>query len=630
MNMKRLFLMLSIGAVAISMTANPVIYVTPNGSGDGSSWTNAFNNIQTALDAAYASGEYTEVWVAAGTYIVTEAITTQDSVSLFGGFAGTETSIDQRVKASDKPWDFQNRTVIDGANQCRLFSTIQNADTIIEINGIEFVNGHGTDADAPVRLRKNAYLHNCIVRNCYNNTSGGGGCQVYPAADFSGCLFKDNRQADHANGGGGLFINVSSSGYTSMVENCEFCGNSSSIRGAGICIQGDTRVTVKNCRIYNNTCRAADESLLPGAGIFDNTSLTGVVVNNLIYNNTGNNAVYAKSLLFANNTIIDNIGNVYIATANSSSQFINNLMWGNFNDEACTTPTSFSGVAAEMLVANNASYIAPSIDKGWNLKDNIQFSSNVSNGKVSNYEFGVGSGPILDTVPNFIGAVVSGLSKQEQETFAAYLSEFNFNLTAESPCQNAGSEALYEQMVITTTRVDGVRVKDTLYIREYYAEYDMNGLKRPQGGAYDMGAVELPYYQLGFDYDSELGSVLSDEGDILTVDTVLVFAKGQNAIVYIFADEREISKIEKVYAAESVDITDQLSEEGMLIIMVDDAMTLKVTFSEIPQGIENILSSNEPAVIYNIQGMIVDPATTLPTGVYIIRQGAEVHKIFVR
>ncbi len=68
------------------------------GANDGSSWANAFTDLQSALGASTC----TEVWVAGGTYLPTSVATRsatfqlKNGVALYGGFAGTETSRSQR------------------------------------------------------------------------------------------------------------------------------------------------------------------------------------------------------------------------------------------------------------------------------------------------------------------------------------------------------------------------------------------------------------------------------------------------------------------------------------------------------------------------------------------------------
>lgn len=70
-----------------------------NGSNDGSSWVNAFTDLQ---DALAATGYGDEIWVTAGTYRPTDSndrtksFALVEGVELYGGFDGTETSRSER------------------------------------------------------------------------------------------------------------------------------------------------------------------------------------------------------------------------------------------------------------------------------------------------------------------------------------------------------------------------------------------------------------------------------------------------------------------------------------------------------------------------------------------------------
>ena len=71
-----------------------IVRVNPEGNdvNDGSSWPLAKKSVQAAIDAASVQGG--DVWVKAGTYA--EVVTLRSRVHVYGGFAGTETTREQR------------------------------------------------------------------------------------------------------------------------------------------------------------------------------------------------------------------------------------------------------------------------------------------------------------------------------------------------------------------------------------------------------------------------------------------------------------------------------------------------------------------------------------------------------
>ena len=84
------------------LTVTPqILYVKQDATGasNGSSWTDAYTDLQSALSAA-SSGD--EIWVAAGTYKPTAgtdrtiSFELKNGVAIYGGFAGTETLRTQR------------------------------------------------------------------------------------------------------------------------------------------------------------------------------------------------------------------------------------------------------------------------------------------------------------------------------------------------------------------------------------------------------------------------------------------------------------------------------------------------------------------------------------------------------
>lgn len=82
------------------------------GANDGSSWTDALTEVEYALCIAENDPNFTEVWVAQGTYIPLRVTDPNDArsatfallsgLALYGGFDGTETSLAERTGLFDQ------------------------------------------------------------------------------------------------------------------------------------------------------------------------------------------------------------------------------------------------------------------------------------------------------------------------------------------------------------------------------------------------------------------------------------------------------------------------------------------------------------------------------------------------
>ena len=92
-------------------TAGPLyVNASATGNNDGTSWSNGFTNLQSAFSSVSNNGE---IWIAKGTYI--PHITDKErnfkvnrrNLKIYGGFAGTENNLGDRVRGA-------NETILSG------------------------------------------------------------------------------------------------------------------------------------------------------------------------------------------------------------------------------------------------------------------------------------------------------------------------------------------------------------------------------------------------------------------------------------------------------------------------------------------------------------------------------------
>ncbi|GLR17304.1 beta propeller repeat protein [Portibacter lacus] len=157
--------------------------VTSNGI--GCSWETAYKYLQDAIDAAEFSGTTTELWLKEGTHKpgkegegVTRFITfeTEESVSIYGGFNGSETLLSQRDPAS-------NVTILSGDigiqnnsadNIFNIFT--HRTEKHLLIDGIIIEEGEETSGNdwsgAAIWNTGKMTIRNCILRNNHATSVG--------------------------------------------------------------------------------------------------------------------------------------------------------------------------------------------------------------------------------------------------------------------------------------------------------------------------------------------------------------------------------------------------------------------------------------------------------------------------
>lgn len=577
-------LILSIGLLLGAMSLNAgVVYVAPNAVGDstGSSWDNAMENIQMAINKAKEdeTGQ-TVVWVKAGTYNIPVTIALKDSVSIYGSFAGTETSIEDRAMvAGGQPWEFANPTIINGGDSIScLNAPIKEYVQPIVIDG--FILEHGeaiANCGGAIRMRPNMTLTRSILRNNHNAKAGGGAALV-DAGYITYCLFENNSQEQDKNGGGAIHANTIENQET-HIEHCVFRGNTSTIRGGAINYQGKGKNYIDACTFYNNTARDAKGVLVAGGALHDNGGNGfGYVTNCLIYNNTGQTSAKVQPGKFNNNTVVYNVGNVYVNKAVGAVEVCNNIVWACFTDETEATPTSLGGVAgSNVLALNNYTYNPIPTDKGWKLSvdaevanSNVEFASNKTNG---DFEVAEGAekpegkclvGPHFVKVPTFVGAIPADMAEADKEVSLAELAAADFHIKRQSALLNAGTDSAF-------------------------VEADHDGNNRPQGPRADVGAYELPYHPVVVPaYNAKEGTISNEKGLELN-DTTLYAVDGSTLRFFIINADLEVPYLVQTVAStngglifdgEKTNVTDSIdAEESILDLTIVEPIKLEVVWT---------------------------------------------------
>ncbi|HPP55267.1 MAG TPA: right-handed parallel beta-helix repeat-containing protein [Anaerohalosphaeraceae bacterium] len=261
-----------------------IIYVNRNatGSNAGTSWENAYVDLQDAIARINKCGG-DQIWVAGAIYspgnATTDTFTIPAGVSVYGGFAGNETSIDQRdIEAYP--------TILSGY----INSTLQN-ETIVTMGNESLLDGFTV---------KEGERRGVLGQN----------------ADFaiSNCTIEDIQQYGIYATGGNVSVNWS------VIQKNEYDG----IYHLG---NNAKTLTVENCRVSENGQH----------GIYARLSIPVIRNSQISLNGTENSASYGLYLFYPrsgyaiyNNTIVYNANyGVYAVDPNAVVDIRNCVLWGN-------------------------------------------------------------------------------------------------------------------------------------------------------------------------------------------------------------------------------------------------------------------------------------------------------------
>ena len=379
-----------IATATTPLHAQRILAVANNatGLGNGSSWNDAYTDLQPALAAA-VSGD--EIWVRTGAYYPgavgsrTATFALKNGVRLYGGFTGSETSREQRDPA-------RNETILSGDlsrnDQANFVNYAENSYHVVTGSGTDatavldgFViqagnasgstslynsgagmkNDHGSPtvancvfranlgkvAGALLNLAASPVLTNCVFSNNVAQSTFARGGAIYNTAGsapyFSDCSFVTNRALSVGSvvsgiDGGAVFIEAAA---PAAFVRCTFAANRSATTepnaatgGAVSSLSGG--VTFQQCAFWNNSSGAGGAVWNGGTNFsFVNCAFGGNLAASggalLNFSSTGALA----GCTFAGNFASD--GGGVLNDLNSQAQIRNCILWSNIATNATTT-----------------------------------------------------------------------------------------------------------------------------------------------------------------------------------------------------------------------------------------------------------------------------------------------------
>jgi hypothetical protein len=221
--------------------------------GDGSSWDSAFTSIG---DALFRSSASSEIWVGKGTYF--EGLALEPGLRLYGGFAGTETTVEERIQGA-------NSSIVDATGLRAPAIDCYGTEGVI-VNGFKLTHGYEgihfqnvlsatvsdcsitassyrspgegqgifCDNSAPILIR-------CLISE---NQNAGVYCLNGSSPRLSNCLIVRNETIQTA----ALFARDS----TPELDNCTIASNLSGDRTPVALRLIDSSAKLSNCIVWND------------------------------------------------------------------------------------------------------------------------------------------------------------------------------------------------------------------------------------------------------------------------------------------------------------------------------------------------------------------------------------------
>ena len=311
-----------ISNIPVNSDTHGIIYVSPDGTGDGSSWNQTTSDLQSAIYKA--STDHLTIWVKEGSYTRTNlgdyCFYAFGNCQIFGGFNG------------DEPYDYDlslrdfdaHPSILDG-NHTKGLIYLQYCNSFL-INGFTIQNGFALSGGG-LSISCNTHIKNCKI--CNNRAQlKGGGIALLPSENSAEVLIEDCEFYGNEARNGGAIYDASMATYL----RCRIHDNMASQSGGGIHRQICNRPSeFICCQISNNTASA-------GGGVLSSSqaSFWSCLINNNTAETGGGCHIKDNTNLY-NCTVVKNeglveYGGVYNPMS-TSPNVMNCIIWGNVSQD---------------------------------------------------------------------------------------------------------------------------------------------------------------------------------------------------------------------------------------------------------------------------------------------------------
>ena len=324
-------------------------------------------------------------------------------------------------------------------------------------------------------------ISNCSFSN-NSATRNGGGISSYitatnaSAISISNCTFTSNTAAGS---GGGAYLSSSIASNIYNISGCTFTSNSSAVASGSTAGGGAVLLTTCAFNIDKCTFTGNYTTLSSGGAITIPASSSCTFSNSKFISNTAGSttassgsAIYCKSIYTANNCLFaDNTGAtpIHFYTSTAVSTFQNCTFANNLTAAAAAAPIQLlnigTGPTYPKYIFSNCLFYKVSV-----------FSSQTN--------------PSITTCASDIALSTCAITTLSTADFVdatnSTITSRNYQLSPTSLALNAGTDLTLATSPVTK---------------------DISDVSRPQGGTFDIGAYELPYFTTSVSYNSIGGSV---------------------------------------------------------------------------------------------------------------------------